>query len=281
MRATLQILLGFGLGLSAHVAGAQTQPLTPGAAAIGGLTTTLPLIAPNGARIPVLIDAGAAGQPLADAATYPLQPLGDVDTPQIAAEPTVAETPVSEPEVTSDGTKVHRPDPTWPLAFPVARGERGGPATATGRTADPQPTPPPTPARQDSSPANSTARVTAGAAPTADPVAPSPTPDPLDAFEPVRLNFGPDGEDMTPQHRSALDPVETLMRANPLLPLRVVAILAVSDADDEPAKQQARRRILAVRGDLIERGLNADNLTFVISANAATDVYADFVLIER
>ena len=280
MRAMLRTLLGVGLGLSAQVAGAQTQPLTPGAAAIGGLTTTLPLIAPNGARIPVLTDAGTTDAPLTDPASAPLQPLEDVEIPQPTPEPAVAEPPTREPEFTSDGTKIHRPDPDWPLTFPAARGNRGGSATTASRPADPEPTPSPAPARQEPQPANSTAQVTAGATPATAPAAPA-APDPVETFEPVRLNFGPDGEDVSPQHQSALDPVESLMRANPLLPLRVVAILAVAEADDEAAKQQARRRILAVRGDLIRRGLNADNLTFVISANASTDAYADFVLIER
>ena len=42
----------------------------------------------------------------------------------------------------------------------------------------------------------------------------------------------------------------------------------------------ARRRILAVRSYLIEMGLDADKMTFVISANSNTENFANYVLIE-
>ena len=289
MLAAFRFFWVLSLGLSAHVANAQTQILTPGAAAAGGPTTTLPLIAPDGRRIPILTSGNT--QILDAEGQRSLLPSTDLPPPQ----PTVA-----EPEILSDGTKIHHPDPDWELSLPPTRGDRGATALSSTKiinTSLPEINPPAAPTAQTPSApqslaneqTNATVQVTASATPANAPLTPSlsgssPTANPEDPLAtPIiaRLNFGPIGEEVTSQHKVAIDPVETLLRSNPLLPLRVVAVLSVDDAENEAAKQRARRRIVAVRNDILSRGLTADNLTFVISANTETEPYVNFVLIER
>ena len=100
-------------------------------------------------------------------------------------------------------------------------------------------------------------------------------------FRMTALNFGSESITLSDAHIGQLQPVINLMRAQPDTPLRVVAILAQAQANSEDAKLTARRRILAVRRHLLDQGLSADNLTFVISSNASSEQFADHVLIQR
>ena len=245
--------------LMAGPALAQTngQILTPGAAAIGGTTTTEPLIAPTGTQTP--------------------QP-GEVLNP-------VAE---------SEARTVHLPDPDWPITLPPARGARGGTAgtTTSAGAVTPtqpvvqQPTPPaatPTPSQPEA--AEPTTQVTAGAGsaetPETQPTAPVTSLNPLDSFEQAALNFGADGVELPAQHELDLDPVVALMQANPGTPLRVVAVLPLAQSSDDDARLLARRRILAVRRYILELGLDAESLSFSISANTTLEPFANHVLVQR
>lgn len=245
------------------------QALTPGAAAVGGTTTDGQLIAPGGS--------------------------------QTSADTTTTST-------TTGSRTVHLPDPNWPIVLPENRLRVEGralpgaglasngatsqptttettPVTTTptvapvAPTVDPEPTVPETTTEPETTtaaaaPSTDTTEVTAGAS------SASTAPAASQVFDQVALDFGPLGVDLTLQHEIALGPVVDLMRQDPLRPLRVVAVLAQAEASDEEAKLLARRRILAVRRYLIEQGLSANNLTFVISANATTEPFANNVLIE-
>lgn len=253
------------------------QALTPGAAAVGGTTTDGQLIAPGGS--------------------------------QTSADTTTTST-------TTGSRTVHLPDPNWPIVLPENRLRVEGralpgaglasngatsqptttettpvtttPVTTTptvapvAPTVDPEPTVPETTTEPETTtataaPSTDTTEVTAGASSAS---SASTAPAASQVFDQVALDFGPLGVDLTLQHEIALGPVVDLMRQDPLRPLRVVAVLAQAEASDEEAKLLARRRILAVRRYLIEQGLSADNLTFVISANATTEPFANNVLIE-
>ena len=226
------------------------QVLTPGAAAIGGTTTDGRLIAPNGEQSTTGTSAPATGQ-----------------------------------------RTVHLPDPNWPIVLPQHRLRVQGRAlpdaglvlnaapaqpTPVTPTEDPLPTPPESPTDAVVPPADST-EVTAGASPTGGSTVPTESV----VFDQIALDFGSQGVDLTLQHEIALGPVVDLIRQDPLRPLRVVAVLAQAEATNEEAKLLARRRILAVRRYLIEQGLSADNLTFVISSNATTEPFINNVLIEN
>ena len=274
--ARLAFLISLMGGLSSFSA---AQILTPGAAAIGGTTTDAPLIAPGGQSV--------------QGTVLPTAPLIEGEAPRT----------------------LHLPDPNWEIILPPKRGNRGGTqtASASSQTISSQPATsnqttqsiatetatasattvntPSTSATGTSTAGtdNATTEVTAGTAQT--PATPAteagvegvsqPAVGAAASFDQIALNFGSENIDLTTQHEIALEPVLSLMRANPLASLRIAAVLALAEANDETAKTLARRRILAVRRYLVGQGVNADNLSFVISANFATEPFANHVLIEQ
>lgn len=272
----------FGILGLAGAAAAQT--LTPGAAAIGGTTTDAELIAPGGTRV-----GNGAEAPETRTLHSP-----DPNWPLILPAPRDGDgRPVES------GVQVAQPTRSTPNTAPSldtsdTQTNTSSAAVASSPTVDPAPSPASnTEAETTSIPTAGTAadttQVTAGAsssvATQADPipesVANTPALDPLAVFERAALDFGTEGVTLTAQHEIALDPVVALMMVSPQTPLRVAAILPQASASDEEAKLRARRRILAVRTYLIEQGLSAENLNFVISSNSTTEPFANNVLVER
>ena len=89
-------------------------------------------------------------------------------------------------------------------------------------------------------------------------------------FEMASLPFGISDTELTPDHIFRLEAVVAQMRAEPLTPLNVVAVIAQADGDNEDVKLLARKRILAVRRHILSQGVSSDYLTFKITATAAT-----------
>ena len=100
-------------------------------------------------------------------------------------------------------------------------------------------------------------------------------------FETINLPFGISESELTSDHEFRLEPVIALMRAEPTTPLDVVAVISQVDGDNEDVKLLARKRILAVRRYILSQGLSSDRLNFKITATAATEQFANNVLIQR
>ena len=303
----MTLCAGAGLGFA--------QTLTPGAAAIGGTTGSGDLIAPGGSSVaPSTGSAGNTGSTRPQTGSsgprkhYPSSnwilsnppirtqvrgtpiasfpgdandlrggtPISvDPDTQTAAVEPT---TPVVAPA----DTFVEPADPPASDLTPVFVPETPSDELAT--------TPTQTPASEAvEQPATSTqpdtTAVTAGATDETAPtqggggdLAPAAV---SSDFDLASLPFGISDTELTPDHIFRLEPVIALMRAEPLTPLNVVAVIAQVDGDNEDVKLLARKRILAVRRHILSQGVSSDRLTFKITATAATEQFANHVLIQR
>lgn len=240
-----------------NLAVAQSQALTPGAAAIGGTTTSTQLIGPGGSLVP------------------------------IRAAPNAEDNSQTSTQITTGESSLRSSDQSEPVVLPADRTQEATATETSEQTSAPEKIEEPKTVETSipQPPENAeTSQITAGATPTTAPAAEDDEAgalNPINTFEPARLDFGNEGIALTAQHEIALDPIAALMRANPLMPLQIIAVLPLSEATSDEAKQKARRRILAVRSNLISRGLSADNLTFVISANTESEPFANFILIER
>lgn len=191
------------------------------------------------------------GQALAGDTFTTLTPVFDPDaenTPQTSPEPEAAQ-PVADPEAQPEPEVAPEPEPSQATA------ETDTTAVTSGATDENAPS----------------AETQSNLAP------PSSGTD----FRMTALNFGSDSISLSDEHIGQLQAVVNLMLADPNVPLKVVAILAQAQANSEDAKLVARRRILAVRRYLLDQGLGAENLTFVISSNAQSEQFADHVLIQR
>ena len=132
---------------------------------------------------------------------------------------------------------------------------------------------------------NDTTGVTAGATDATAPTQPAGNDldgvSPAIDFEMANLPFGASETELTADHIFRLEPVIALMRAEPSTPLNIVAVISQVDGNNEDVKLLARKRILAVRRHILAQGLSSDRLNFKITATAATEQYANQVLIQR
>ena len=303
------------LGAAARLA---AQTLTPGAAAIGGTTGSGDLIAPGGGSVSPSLGApglqtGSDGRRL----HYPLAnwvlsnpPIrtqvrgteiaslqgdandvrsdGEAQPAPSSASGSDADSAVSsvDPVTSSDGdlspvfvpSATQTPDTQTPDTQAITAQEPSDEAAQVS----------PSDATASAPPTASTATVTAGAtdetAPSpGDEALPLPTADALGApdFEMASLPFGISDTELTQDHIFRLEPVIALMRAQPTTPLNVVAIIPQADGDNEDVKLLARKRILAVRRYILSQGVSSDRLSFKITATAATEQFANHVLIQR
>lgn len=287
----------------------QAQTLTPGAAAIGGTTGTGELIGPGGSSgssstTPTRSTPSTGGSTPrrnprihypSNSWPMPLPPVRtQVEGQPISAfdpagsqtqTPQVAETP--EPVDTQDTGSEPTSDEALAALTPVFDPQGDGEPEVAPEPEPIQPEPEviPEPEPEEATAETDTNAVTAGAtddnAPSAETDSNLSPPSSSADFRMTALNFGQESITLSDEHIGQLQQVVNLMRNDPNVPLRVVAILAQAQANSEDAKLVARRRILAVRRYILDQGLGAENLTFVISSNAQSEQFADHVLIQR
>lgn len=286
------------VSLVSLIAGAglvSAQTLTPGAAAIGGTTGGGELIAPGGGSV----TPGTGGGSRSTGSTgrrlhYPSSnwilsnpPVRtQVRGASIASFPGDANdlrggVPASvQPAPEPADTFAEPADPPADDLTPVFVPETPSTDVATAPEVTPESIETPV-----ATPQPDTTTVTAGAtdatAPTSggnSDLAPATV---SSGFEMASLPFGISETELTQEHIFRLEPVISLMRAEPLTPLNVVAVISQVDGDNEDVKLLARKRILAVRRHILSQGVSSDRLTFKITATAQTEPFANHVLIQR